>query len=165
MVDKRLKTKIKNTKDFVTLWLKFHNLYKDATKKGAITQEQEDLFLDTKSLITDRYKDLRDSLSLDSSNRDETMDVVSHVLSLKSMAAISDEAFRKIEESWQHSYTFLNNILNDLKSKDEELARKRSVFEFSKRIFDKKAVQIILLVFVVFILAYILNVIIGLFSQ
>jgi len=161
MVDKQLKSNIKKTKDFTTLWVKFHDHYKSATKKNAITQEEESLFLETKSLITDKYKALKDSLRLNSSGDDEVRDVISHVLSLKSMAAMSDKASERLENSWRHSHVFLNKILKDLEGQNRQLAKEKHSFEFLKKIFSKKINQILALIsiiVIIFIMTYILTI-------
>jgi len=158
MVDKQLKSNIKKANDFIVLWVKFHDHYKSAAKKNAITQEEESLFLETKSLITDKYKDLKDSLRLNSSRDDEMRDVISHVLSLKSMATISDKAFERIENSWRHSHVFLNKMLKDLEGQNRQLAEKKRSFEFLKKIFSKKIYQILALIFIIFIMTYLMTV-------
>lgn len=161
MVDKQLKSNIKKTKDFTTLWVKFHDHYKSATKKNAITQEEESLFLETKSLITGKYKALKGSLRLNDSRDDEMRDVISHVLSLKSMATMSDKAFERIENSWRHSHVFLNKMLKDLEGQNRQLAEKKCSFEFLKKIFSKRINQVLvfmLIIFIIFIMTYILTI-------
>jgi hypothetical protein len=158
MSEKELKANIKKARDFLALWVKFHSLYKDATKKEAITQEEEDVFLETKTLLGQRYKALKGSLNLGRSSDDEMKDVISHLLSLKGMAAMSDEALRKIEESWNHSYVFLNKLLKDLEGQTQVYSNKRPFIEFLKRLFSKKAAQLIVLILLIFIMFYAVNV-------
>ena len=62
MVSKDLELKIKRVKEFMQLWIKFHDLYKDALSDGVITPEEESNFLETKSLIARKYQALKELL-------------------------------------------------------------------------------------------------------
>lgn len=154
MTVRELQGNIRKTKDFTSLWVKFHDLYNSASKKKAITQEEEDIFLETKSLVTGRYEDLKRALKINRATDGEMRDVISHVLSLKSMAAMSDKALEKIEEGWKHSHVFLNNILKILERRSEELAQKKRFPELAKRVFSSKIIQIVALVTVIFVMMY-----------
>jgi len=158
MTVKELQGNIKKTKDFTSLWVKFHDLYNSASRKEAITQDEEDIFLETKSLVTGRYEDLKGALKINRAADGEMRDIISRVLSLKSMAAMSDKALEKIEESWKHSHVFLNNILKVLERRSAELAQKRKFPELAKRFFSSKITQLAVLVAVVFVMMYGLSV-------
>ena len=83
MIDRAIEDKIKKTKEFMELWVKFHNLYKEALKKETIDPQDENTFLETKSLIARKYQALTDLLGMSPSiEQDKTFDVVSQVLSL-----------------------------------------------------------------------------------
>ena len=152
MIDRELKANIKKTKEFIVLWVKFHDLYKSAIKKEAITQEEEAIFLETKLHITNKYKALKDALKLPEPDvKDEAIDVMSHVLSLQGMTTISDDALDGIENSWRHSYAFLNDMLKNLEQKDKELGKRSVLLEAVNRMLSKKAVQLVILILGVFI--------------
>jgi lipid II:glycine glycyltransferase (peptidoglycan interpeptide bridge formation enzyme) len=162
MTEKELKTNIKKTRDFIDLWVTFHDLYKNATKKEAITQEEENLFLETKSLVAKKYTDLKDSLQSRLAADDKTPDVISHVLSLKGVAAVSDEVLQRIEQSWNHSHDVLNRISTHLEEEEEESSKKRRLSQKTKGIFSHRAVQVVILIATVFVLFYGVSLIIGL---
>ncbi|PIU42352.1 MAG: hypothetical protein COS99_00740 [Candidatus Omnitrophica bacterium CG07_land_8_20_14_0_80_42_15] len=166
MIDKELKANIKKTKEFITLWVKFHDLYKSATEKGAITHEEEVIFLETKTHITNKYKALKDTLKLNGQvKEDEAMDVMSHVLSLQGMGTISDDVLERIESSWKHSHAFLSDILKKLENQDREMAKRSVLLEFLKRVLSNRVVQFIILIFSVFFMFYFFNILIKLFFQ
>lgn len=119
MITKELENRTKKTKDFAELWMKFRDMYIEATKKEVITPEEEKSFLETKSLIARKYQALVDTLKLKPTEEDRTLDVVSQVLSLKSLSTLSDMQTRKIESDWQSSYILLNKILGHLESEKE----------------------------------------------
>lgn len=127
MVDKDLEHKIKKVKEFMELWVKFHDMYKDALSHETITPEEEKNFLETKSLIARKYQALIEHLGIDRPYDDKTFDVISQLLSLKSVAAISDLSLHKIEYDWHNSYVLLNKLLGELEARQESL-RKVSKF-------------------------------------
>jgi hypothetical protein len=126
MVDRELEFKIKRLKEFMQLWVKFHDMYKNALSQDTISPENETSFLETKSLIARKYQALKDHLGVTTSYEDKTFDVISQLLSLKSVAAISDLSLHKIESDWHNSYIILNKLLGELEGKQETL-RKISV--------------------------------------
>ena len=151
MTDKEIRANIKKTKAFIGLWVKFHDLYKNATKSKNITREDEKVFLETKSLIADKYKALKHSLQLNTSSSNEMMDVISRVLSLKGVSTMSDKALEKIERNWNHSYVFLNKILKDLENKIKEALKAKPVFS---------VYHMVILVLLIFIMFYSVNLLI-----
>jgi len=163
MVNRQLRDNIKKTKTFISLWGKFHGLYNNsAAGKETITQEEEKIFLETKSLITNRYEALKAALKINRAVDSEMMDVISHVLSLKGMAAISDKAREKIEKNWQHSNVFVSNMLKDLEAQSQRLSEKNYIAEFLKKVFSKKIIQVVVIVVAVFLLMSLLNIIVRL---
>ena len=123
MIDRDIELKIKRVKEFIQLWIKFHDMYKNALSRDTITPEEETAFLETKSLIARRYQALKDFLGLENSYDDKTFDVISQVLSLKSVAVISDLSLNKIENDWHNSYILLNKIFGELEGKKDSLRK------------------------------------------
>ncbi|MFH0839482.1 MAG: hypothetical protein V1883_00500 [Candidatus Omnitrophota bacterium] len=105
------------------LWIKFHDMYKSAINRDTITPEEEAAFLETKSLIARKYQALKEYLEISSSYDDRTFDVISQLLSLKGVAAISDLSLHKIENDWHGSYIVLNKLLGELDAKEESLKK------------------------------------------
>ena len=154
MVNPELEEKIKKTKEFMELWLKFRELYTKALKKEAIHAEEEMAFLETKSLIARKYQALMDRLSMEPSMDDKTFDVVSQVLSLQSVSSISDVQIQEIETGWHRSFMFLNKLLGTLENQKETLARVSPLSVWApkaKAALAKKRVRLVLLI-VAFIL-------------
>ena len=117
MAAKRYEEMIKQVKDFIELWVKFHDLYQEAITKEKITPEEEKTFLETKSLIARKYQKLLDTLGIDPTPEDKTFNVISQVLSLSSVSSISDMQMSKIESDWHESYISLNKILGSLEGR------------------------------------------------
>ena len=157
MIDRELELKIKRVKEFMQLWIKFHDMYKDALSRDTITPEEEAAFLETKSLIARRYQALKDFLGLANTYEDKTFDVITQVLSLKSVATISDLSLNKIENDWHNSYILLNKMLGELEGKKDTL-RKVSWLGLqikkatSSPLFNLMAIVLLILILYIFIL-------------
>ena len=137
MIDRDIEDKIKKTKEFMELWMKFHNLYKEASKKETIDPQEEDTFLDTKSLIARKYQALIDLLGMTQSlEQDRTFDVISQVLSLQGVSTLSEVQIQEIENGWHQSYLALNKILGSLENRKEALAKISSLSLVFPKIFS-----------------------------
>ncbi len=157
MVDKELEKKIKQIKEFMELWVKFHELYKSATKNRVISPDEEKAFLETKSLIARKYQALMDNLNIEPTAEDKTMDIISQVLSLETVSSISDMQMRKIENDWHDSYISLNKLLGKLENKREDFAKMRTGKIMMKRILFNPVSSLIFVVIVI-ILIYLMAV-------
>jgi len=149
MVDKDLEHKIKKVKEFMELWVKFHDLYKDALSHETITPEEEKNFLETKSLIARKYQALIEYIGIDRPYDDRTFDVISQLLSLKSVAAISDLSLNKIEYDWHNSYVLLNKLLGELEARQESLRKVSKLGLIAREVLSNPIVNLIIAVVVI----------------
>lgn len=150
MVDRELELKIKRLKEFMQLWIKFHEMYKSSISRETISPEDEKAFLDTKSLIARKYQALKDFLEITSSYDDKTFDVISQVLSLKSVSAISDLSMHKIENDWHNSYIQLNKLLGELEGKQEALRKVSRISRFVSGITQSPYFNLIVAIIIIF---------------
>ena len=124
MIDRDVEDRIKKTKEFMELWMKFHTLYKEALKKETIDPQEEETFLETKSLIARKYQALIEFLKVSPAlEQDRAIDVISQVLSLQGVSALSDDQIQEIENGWHQSYIALNKILGGLEARREVLSK------------------------------------------
>ncbi len=165
MRDKNLELQIKRLKEFMQLWITFHDMYKSAIKRETITPEEEQSFLETKSLIARKYQALKDQLKVSSNYEYRTFDVISQVLSLKSVAAISDLSLNKIENDWHNSYIVLNKLLGELEGKQEELRKVSALGLMLKKFFGSPLGNLLMIVVIIagiyFALVVVRNMIFG----
>ena len=157
MIDRNLESKIKHLKEFMQLWIKFHDMYKNAINSSTITPEEEKVFLETKSLIARRYQALKDNLNIDTSYDDRTFDVITQLLSLKSVAAISDLSLHKIENDWHSSYIVLNKLLGELEGRQENLRGVSRTKIFLQSLAGNPLTNLILLIIVIFAIYLVLS--------
>ena len=115
---------IAKTREFIELWKKFNQIYKESMGKTAITEEEEDLFLETKSIVARKFQTLVDSLAIERSTIDRTYDVINQILSLRSISTFSEESLRKIGNDWHQSYISLNRLLGHLEAQRDTVSEK-----------------------------------------
>jgi len=124
------KDSIIKTKEFIELWKKFNSIYKEAMGKASITEEEEELFLETKSIVARKFQALADSFSIDRHTIDRTYDVIGQILSLRGISTLSEPTLKKLESDWHEAYISLNRLLGHLEackeSDGKDLAKKRS---------------------------------------
>ena len=149
MRDRNIESKIKHLNEFMQLWIKFHDMYKNAVNRETITVDDENAFLETESLIARKYQALKDYLDIDSSYEDKTIDVISQLLSLKSVAAISDLSLHKIENDWHSSYIVLNKLLGELEGRQEALRRVSKTGLILRELAGSPLINLILLIVVI----------------
>jgi hypothetical protein len=121
------KDAILKTKEFIELWKKFNQIYKESMGKTTITEEEEDLFLETKSIVARKFQTLVDSLTIERTTIDRTYDVINQILSLRSISTLSEESLRKISNDWHQSYISLNRLLGHLEAQRDTVAEKDKV--------------------------------------
>lgn len=154
---------IGKTKEFMELWVKFHQIYKEAMEKTSITPEEEELFLQTKSIVARKFQVLADSMSMDRATIERTYDVIGQILSLKNISALSEQVLKKIENDWHESYISLNRLLGHLEVQKDTLIRHKG--SFAKRIWKVVAKVFVylgaftILALVILYLVYILGII------
>ncbi|NQT95459.1 MAG: hypothetical protein HQ572_03325 [Candidatus Omnitrophica bacterium] len=154
------KESIAKTKEFIELWVKFSQIYKAAMGKTTITQEEEQSFLETKSIIARKFQTLADSLSIDRFTMDRTYDVINQILSLKSISTLSEQALKKIENDWHEAYISLNRLLGHLEAQKENSPGENVITKASRSIGKTimYSLMVLVLVLVMLFLAYILGI-------
>ncbi|NOX97044.1 MAG: hypothetical protein GXO98_03080 [Nitrospirae bacterium] len=122
MRDKKLERKIETLREFIKEWIRFRDFLKGALKDKNTSAEGEKQFLEIKSLIARKYQGLTQDLGEDFLPDKRLMDIISHVVSLESMAGASDMQFRKVENDWHLTYIDLNKLLGNLESERDRIA-------------------------------------------
>ena len=137
MIDKHIQENIKGLRSFLEYWIKFHGLYRDIIRKDLITTVDEEHFLESKNLISNKYTELTNSFDFRYMPQNRLTDPVIEILALKNISAMSEERIKKIEGDWNGSYIFLNNILERMENKKRRLERFNPMGVFFKRLFER----------------------------
>lgn len=120
---RELDKSIKEAEDFMALWLKFHELYKQSIKDKVIVPEAEKNFLETQTVIARRYRSLTAKTCAPPYFEDKPYDAIKGILSIERVSNLSDMQLSKIERKWRSSYTSLNRLLEGLKAEREKLSK------------------------------------------
>ena len=137
MRDKKTEADLKSMKGFLEFWGKFHSIYSNTLDKGLITKEDEEKFLETKSMIHTKYGELKNSLDYHYMPHGRMTDPVSDVLALQTIRFISEDNLKRLNNDWKDSYVFLNNILERLETRKRRFEDFNALGVFLKRIREK----------------------------
>lgn len=158
------KESIIRTKEFLELWKKFDQIYKEAMGKASITEEEEELFLETKSIVARKFQILVDSLPVDRPTIDRTFDVINQTISLKSISTFSEEALKRISNDWHQTYISLNRLLGHLEVQKDSDVHDGAVAIKKRYISIARSIAYILIIFIVIAIIFFLAHILGIFS-
>ena len=154
MIDKNLEARIKQLTEFVDLWKSFYELYKRASDQQNFTEDEEKNFLELKSSLDRRYQALMDALGIKPTAEDRTFDVISQVMSLKSISILSPLQMEKLENDWHNSYITLNKILGSLENRKNDLAKINVFTQTCKRIFTNPFFALFLIMMLISIIYF-----------
>lgn len=121
MVDKKLETNIKKTKNFIEIWDKFHNIFKNAISENHISEDIEKELSSVRDLASLRYEDLMDSLGGKPLKRFIKSPAIYNVLSFEGISIMSDERLATIGREWAESFNFLHALLERLERKKRRI--------------------------------------------
>lgn len=134
MIDRKMEDDITDVKNFLEFWGKFHAIYSEVISRERISEEDDLRFSETREMIRSKYKDLRESLEIRYAPHGRITDPVNDVLEVGTVHHISEKKMKKLSDDWKDSYVFLNNILENLKSRAKVSRDMKPPFAFLKRI-------------------------------
>jgi len=137
MRDKKTEGDIKSMKAFLEFWTKFHSVYSDILNRGIITKEDEDRFLETKSMMRKLYEEVKGSLEYKYMPHGRLTDPVSEILALQTLRFVSEDNLKRLNDDWNDSYVFLNNIFERLKTRKRKFEEFNALGVFFKRIRER----------------------------
>lgn len=137
MKDKKTEIDIKSMSGFLEFWGKFHSIYSGIIEKGLITKDDEDKFLDTKLMMRNKYDELKKSLEYQYVPHGRLTDPVNDP-SIQTVRFISEDNLKKLNENWNGSYVFLNNILERLKTRKRRFGEFSALGVFFKRFRERR---------------------------
>ena len=137
MINRKIETDIEALKGFLEFWGRFHSIYGDITSKEIISFDDENKFLETKAIINTKYSELNKALDFRYMPHGRLTDPVSDILSMKTIRFMSEDNLKRIEGNWKDSYVFLNNIMEQLKTKKKITEDFNPVSSFFRRTFSK----------------------------
>lgn len=133
MIDKKLETNIKKTKEFVELWRKFRGIFANTISGSRLGDDEEKEFISTRNLVNSRYEDLMDSLGIKPLGRFLKSPSVYDVLSVERLSTMSDDRLEKVDEDWKKSSKYLAMLLERLMRKKRRLEGFNKFFFLTKK--------------------------------
>ena len=137
MIDKKLENNIKKTKDFIEIWSKFRNIFKNAVSGDHVSEDKEKELLSVRNLVDSRYEDLMDSLGVKPLKRFLASPSVYNVLSFKKLSIMSDEKLDAAGRDWEESSEFLTKVLDRLERKKKRIEGFNKFFFVLKKGMDR----------------------------
>jgi len=122
MKDKQLEKNIQNLEAFLETWKQFNHYLQRAFRGETFTDEDEEQFLDLKSVIAQEYETLMMSLAPDVERDEKALRILVDAPSLRSIRDSSEGMARRVEAEWHATFIRLQTALGRLKGRRIQLA-------------------------------------------
>lgn len=135
MKNPKLDELILQLENYIECWKQF-NRYLGIARAKKFTAEDEEQFLETKSIMTQELELIIAQIQVKSPTRDEVLDLISSVPSLRSLGEAQDDSLRMAENKWHKIYIGWQSILGQLKVEQRDLggqSRLGSLFAAKKK--------------------------------
>lgn len=135
MKNAKLDELILQIENYIECWKQF-NRYLAVARTNKFTPEDEEQFLETKSIMTQELELILAQIPVKSPTRDEVLDLISSVPSLRSLSEAQDDSMRMAENKWHKIYIGWQSILGQLKVEQRDLgsqSRLGSMFAAKKK--------------------------------
>ncbi len=151
MRNKKIEWNINLVKEFIAQWQDFGN-FLNLPPDREVSAEDEQKFMDMKSMIARRCQVLHESLEQGFMVEGKILDVLSQAPGLQQILT-QPMHIKKLQNDWHAAYISLNKLLGGLEAKKAELARV-SRFGFSFRNFVRHPLTTLIFLIAVIMLFY-----------
>ncbi|NOZ64776.1 MAG: hypothetical protein GXO71_07660 [Caldiserica bacterium] len=151
MRNKKIEWNINLVREFISQWQDFGNFLHLPPDRD-ISPEDEQKFMEMKSMIARRCQVLQESLEQGFLAESKILDILSQSPELKQILTQPMHA-KKLQNDWHAAYISLNKLLGSLEAKKAELARV-SRFGFSFRNFVRHPLTTLVFLIAVIMLFY-----------
>ncbi len=119
--NKRVEQLIAQMENYLECWKQF-NQFVSLARCKKFSAEDENQFLETKSVLVQELELILASVEVTSPSRQEVHDLVGNAPSLRYLSEMNDGVLRNIENSWHKVYIGWHAVLGQLKvrQRDEE---------------------------------------------
>lgn len=118
MADKKpsiAEMRMARAKEFLDLWLQYHDLFNKARSGEDITREDEERFLRIKSELARRHVILMEFLGDDYIAAQPVTELLRSTVNLRTVSQSAREHFVRIETWWHDTFLRLNETMGNLK--------------------------------------------------
>jgi hypothetical protein len=133
MRNKKLDHLIQQMENYLECWKQF-NQFINVARTKKFGPEEENQFLETKSIIIQELELMLASVEISSPTKEEIHTLIGNSPSLRYLGEMNDNALRNIENQWHKIYIGWHAILGQLKVKQREQESKSALASvFSKK--------------------------------
>jgi hypothetical protein len=122
MKDKQLEKNIQNLEAFLETWKQFNQYLQRSFRGETFTDDDEEAFLDLKSVIAQEYETLMMSLAGEIERDEKALRILIDSPSLRSIREASEGLARRVEAEWHSTFIKLQTALGRLKGRRIQLA-------------------------------------------
>jgi hypothetical protein len=119
---------------YLECWKQLHNFMAMARQKK-FTQDDENQFLEIKSVITQEFELITSSIDAGAISREEVHSLIASGPSIRFLSEMNEGALRNVESQWHKLFIGLQSLLGQLKVKQQQTETK----SFMKSWFRRKA--------------------------
>jgi hypothetical protein len=134
MDTKKLEELIIQLENYLECWKQF-NHYLSLARTKKFGQEDENQFLEVKSVLAQELEMIVSSLEFSSPSKEDVHNLLGSGTSLRFLSEMNEGAFRALENQWHKIYIGLQSILGQLKVQQRQVEPKSSVWS---NLFGKK---------------------------
>ena len=132
MHNKKLDQLIVQLENYLECWKQF-NLFISLARGKKFTEEDENQFLEVKSLIVQELELIMAAVDCTSPSREEVHALISSAPSIRYLGESNEGILRALENHWHKVYVGFQAILGQLKVQQRELENKSVLSMFSKK--------------------------------
>ncbi len=123
---KKLEQLITQMENHLECWKQFYQFVNTARAKK-FTPEDENQFLETKSVLVQELEIILASVEVSSPNKEEVHTLIANAPSLRYLSEMNEGAVRNVENQWHKIYIGWHSILGQLKVRQREEDSKGSL--------------------------------------
>lgn len=123
MIDIELERQIRDLKELMGLWRRFHDYFAFALKGQDLTKEREMSFFELKSKVAILHDTFMTVLTHDQNIGQGVLTIISKTITLKHIHRLNEAEIKKLEIEWHESYLLLNESIGELEDKKIELGK------------------------------------------
>jgi hypothetical protein len=132
MHNKKLDQLIVQLENYLECWKQF-NYFINLARSKKFTEEDENQFLEVKSLIVQELELITAAVECSSPSREEVHALVSSAPSIRYLGESNEGILRALENHWHKIYVGFQAILGQLKVQQRQLENKSVLSIFSKK--------------------------------
>ena len=116
---KKLEQLVAQMENYLECWKQF-NQFVNLARNKKFSADDENQFLETKSVLVQELEIILASVEVSSPNREEVHTLIGNAPSLRYLSEMNEGALRNVENQWHKIYIGWHSILGQLKVRQRE---------------------------------------------